>query len=313
MLNISDIAKSVIKHEQQGIEELLNIINKNIEEIIEIIAHCEGHIIISGVGKSGNIATKIAASMSSLGIPSFFLDPSNAGHGDIGMITKHDIVITISNSGESNELMSILNYCFELEIPTIAITREEKSSIAINAKHKITIPSSKEAHEFNAPTTSTTQTLVLGDILAVCASKLKNFTKTNYAKLHPSGSLGMKISKVTTVMKHEFYSVETNINSMDILQKMTKNANGFVCVIKNEKLHGIITDGDIRRFILKNEKDINLANAEDICNKEPKFVSEEHYIIDAINTMNTNRIGSVIVVNSKYKPIGFISRTQFKI
>jgi arabinose-5-phosphate isomerase len=313
MLHISDIAKSVIQHEKQGIEELLHIINKDIEEIIHIIANCEGHIIISGVGKSGNIAIKIAASMSSLGIPSFFLNPSNAGHGDMGVITKEDIVIAISNSGESNELMSVLNYCFEQKIPTIAITREAKSSVAINSKHKITIPQSKEAHEFNAPTTSTTQTVFLGDILAVCASKLKNFTKTNYAKLHPSGSLGAKISKVTTVMNHELYSVEHNANAMEILEKMTKNANGFVCVLENEKLYGIITDGDIRRFILKNEKDIKLATAEDICNREPKFVPEEQYIIDAINTMNANRIGSVIVVNSKRKPIGFISRTQFKI
>ena len=313
MHSILNLAKDIIQYEKQGVEDLVHIIDGNLEKIINLITNCTGHVVTSGVGKSGNIATKISASMSSLGVPSFFVDPSNAGHGDMGMITTHDIVMVISNSGESSELMSVLNYCFEQKIPTIAITREVKSTIATNASYSIAIPKSQEAHFFNAPTTSTTQTLVLGDILAVCASKLKNFTKTNYAKLHPSGSLGMKISKATTVMNHEFYSVEPNTNAMEVLQKMTTNANGFVCVIENEKLYGVITDGDVRRFILKNEKDIKIAVAEDICNKTPKFISEEHYIIDAISAMNANRIGSVIVVNLKHKPIGFISRNQFKI
>lgn len=313
MSKILELAKHVIETERNGIKAMNDLLNEGLEDIITMIANCNGHVIISGVGKSGNIATKIVASMSSLGVPSFFLDPSNAGHGDMGMITPHDIIIAISNSGESHELMAVLNYCYNHNIKTIAITRNEKSTVAHNATHSITLPSTPEAHAFNAPTTSTTQTLVIGDILAVCASHLKNFQKTQYAQLHPSGNLGMKISKVTTIMNHEFCTVELTTSALEVLDRMSKNSNGFVCVTKGEKLHGIITDGDIRRFILKNEKDIKAATAHEICNTSPKFVTEEKYIIDAIEVINTHSINSVIVTNSNQKPIGFISRNQFKI
>ena len=313
MPTILELAKHIIETERNGIEALNNIVNQNLEDIITLIANCEGHIIISGVGKSGNIATKIAASMSSLGVPSFFLDPSNAGHGDMGMITTTDVTIAISNSGESHELMAVLNYCYNNNIKTIAITRNEKSTVAHNATYSIILPALPEAHAFNAPTTSTTQTLVVGDVLAVCASHLKNFQKTQYAQLHPSGNLGMKISKVTTIMNHEFCTVSPNTAALEVLERMTKNSNGFVCVVKDDTLYGVITDGDIRRFILKSEEDIKAAAAQEIGNTAPKFITDDQYIIDAVETINTHSVANVIVVNKQHKPIGFVSRKQFKI
>lgn len=313
MVLVQELAKGVIETEKEGIEALHAIVGEELEKVIRLLACCKGHVIISGVGKSGNVATKIVASMSSLGVPSFFLDPSNAGHGDMGMITQDDVVIAISNSGESGELMSVINYCFDKKIPTVAITRNEKSTIAHNANYKLTIPASREAHEFNAPTTSTTQTLVLGDVLAVCSSKLKSFQKVEYAVLHPSGNLGMKISKVAGIMSHEFCTVGVDTSSIEVLERMTRNSNGFVCVVKRGRLYGMITDGDIRRFILKGEREITAARAEDICSISPKFVTEEQYIIDAVELINAHNIASVIVVNEKQEPVGFVSRVQFKI
>jgi arabinose-5-phosphate isomerase len=152
----------------------------------------------------------------------------------------------------------------------------------------------------------------LGDILAVCASKLKNFTQEEYAKLHPSGNLGMKIAKVTTIMQHNLHTVEKSAPIQEILQKMTDHSNGFACVVENEKLFGIITDGDIRRFLLKGN-DIQTAKAKDLCNQDPKTVQEGNYIIDAVKLITTHNIQVVVILSEGQKPIGFVSARQFKI
>jgi len=312
-MNIIHEAQNALSTQINGINELFPIFNENFRQIVEIIANCNGHIIISGVGKSGNIAKKISSTMSSLGVSSFFLDPFTAGHGDMGMITKNDTLIFLSNSGESSEIMSVLDYAKENGNVTVSITREEKSTLSTNSNFSIVVPRSAEFHDFSAPTTSTTQMLIIGDILAVCASKMKNFTKVQYAKLHPSGNLGMKISKITTIMNSEISIVEADFDIMQVLEAMSKNSNGFCCVIQNQKAIGIITDGDIRRFILKHNGKIENAQAIEICNKNPKLLNDDSYIIDAINVMQENRISSVIVVDVNSNPIGFVARNQFSI
>lgn len=306
----STLIKDIIETEINGLQSLLQICQNTLEHAIHLIANCAGHVVITGVGKSGNIASKIVASMSSLGIPSFFLEPSNAGHGDIGSITKGSILIAISNSGESHEIMAVINFCHERNIPTIAITRNEKSTIAQNATVAINLPPMREAHPFNAPTTSTTQTLVIGDVLTICASHLKGFQKEDYAKLHPSGNLGMHIAKVKTIMNHELELVKPNEEIHSILMKMTNHSNGFVCVVENQRLVGIITDGDIRRYLLTG-KDIKNVTANDISNPSPKYVSQEDYIIQATNVLSQYSIQSVLVVNSSLYPVGFVARKQF--
>ncbi|MFT4967808.1 MAG: arabinose-5-phosphate isomerase [Candidatus Deianiraeaceae bacterium] len=307
------LAREILETQKAGVEALAHIIDSNLEKVIDLIAQCKGHVVFFGIGKSGNIAVKIASSMSSLGIPAFFVDPSNAGHGDIGMLTKHDIAIVISKSGESADIMSVLNYCFENKIQTVAITRNTKSAIAQNANYSLVIPQSKESHPFNAPTTSTTQTLVLGDILTACASYTKNFTKEQYAKLHPSGNLGMKIAKVKTIINHQFCAVDRNTNALEVLQKMTEHSNGFVCVLNEDKtLHGIITDGDVRRYILQHREICNV-NAVIFCNKNPKSAKENDYIIDVVNIITQYRIGCVIIVDEDNLPVGFVARNQFNI
>ena len=312
-MNIIHEAQNALSTQINGINELYPIFDENFAKIVEIIAKCNGHIILCGVGKSGNIGMKIVATMSSIGIPAFFLDPFNAGHGDMGMITKNDAIIFLSNSGESSEIMSVLNYSKENGNVTISITRDGKSTLATNADFSIVVPKSAEAHDFMAPTTSTTQMLIIGDIIAVCASKIKNFAKVQYAKLHPSGNLGMKISKITTIMNSEIATVESDFDIIQVLDAMSKNSNGFCCVTQNKKAIGIITDGDIRRFILKHNGKIENTKAIEICNRNPKLLNENSYIIDAINVMEESRISSVIVVDTNSKPIGFVARNQFNI
>jgi arabinose-5-phosphate isomerase len=312
-MNIIYEAQNALSTQINGINELYPIFDENFAKIVEIIAKCNGHIILCGVGKRGNIGMKIVATMSSIGIPAFFLDPFNAGHGDMGMITKNDAIISLSNSGESSEIMSVLNYAKENGNVTISITREAKSTLATNADFSIVVPKSAEAHDFMAPTTSTTQMLIIGDIIAVCASKIKNFAKVQYAKLHPSGNLGMKISKITTIMNSEIATVESDFDIMQVLDAMSKNSNGFCCVTQNKKTIGIITDGDIRRFILKHNGKIENSKAIEICNKNPKLLHDDSYIIDAINVMEESRISSVIVVDTNSQPIGFVARNQFNI
>ncbi len=312
-MNIITEAKHALSTQINGLNDILTVLDENFMKIVEIIANCKGHIIISGVGKSGNIATKIASTMSSIGIPAFFLDPFNAGHGDIGVIMPSDAIIFLSNSGESLEIMSLLHYAKSNGNVTIAITRDAKSTISTNADFAISLPKSLEASDLMAPTTSTTQMLVIGDCLAVCASKLKNFTKEQYAKLHPSGILGMKIAKISTIMNTEISTVDCDCNIIQVLEAMSRNSNGFCCVTKNEKAFGIITDGDIRRFILKSNGEISHSKAIDICNTNPKLLSENSYIFDAIEIMKVSRISSVVVTNSNLKPIGFVARNQFDI
>lgn len=302
---MSDFLKQLLRAQVEGAISLEKILDENFEIIASVVANCNGHVIISGIGKSGIIGEKISATMSSVGIPSFFLCPFNATHGDIGTIVKHDIIILISNSGNAQELIVINEYCRKNGNVTIGITRATNSYLATETSHSIVLPQMPEGNECDAPATSTTQTLIACDILALLASKVKNFSRIDYAKLHPSGSLGKQISKVTTVIKTEFCTVELDDLIVDITKKMTEYSNGFVCVVKDKKLCGIITDGDIRRAILKSGGEIKDLKAGDICNKSPKFLTKDAYVIDAENIMKNHKIQNVIIVENGV-PIGFV-------
>jgi arabinose-5-phosphate isomerase len=305
---MNNFLHKLLQLEVEGIGAISSILNESIEKIIEVLAHCDGHVIISGLGKSGIIGRKISATMSSVGVPSFVLCPFNATHGDIGVVTKNDVLILISNSGNPQELIIINDYCKKNGNITIGITRGVNSVLACETNYSIVLPHFSEGNDCDAPTTSTTQTLVIGDILALGASYKKGFTKLDYAKLHPSGNLGRKILKITTIMETNFCTVDANASILDVVKKMTEHSNGFVCITRDGKFSGIITDGDIRRAILNNNCDIQHLVADDISNKFPKFLTEDDYIVDAQNLINTYKIGIVIIVDELHKPCGFISK-----
>lgn len=304
------IAKEGLAKQIEGLQSLSNILNKNFETICNVLAKASGRIIISGVGKSGHIGKKISSTMSSIGIPSFFLNPSEASHGDLGMIVKGDILILISNSGETKEFTNLLNFINKEKFTSVAITRAEFSTLSNSTTYKIVMPQSPEIVSYGAPTTSTTQTLIIGDLLAVCVSKLKGFSSLDYARIHPGGKLGLSLSLVFKSMrKREECSVfKENASFKDILLG-TKFGIAIIEDFKGSLL-GVMTDGDIRRIVAQNGNVKNL-NYLDLINKNPIMIDAKSSLIQAIEIFNEKKIGTIIVVE-KGKFAGIIDRKDIE-
>lgn len=300
-------AEEALNKQIKGVEILKSLINDDLIKIAQVIARCKSHVIISGVGKSGYVGQKISSTLSSIGIASFFLHPVEASHGDLGMIFSENIVILISSSGETREFNHLLTFIKERDIQSIAITRNSNSTIARSSTYKITLPNLPEILSYGAPTTSTTQMLVIGDILALLASKFKGFTDRDYAAVHPAGKLGLSLNKVSTLMKLRdqllICSAEKKIST--ILSEMN---NGF-CLIEDKEgyLEGIVTDGDLRRGILKYGNLLNLSTS-DISSKNPVTLNEDATLSTALDIFNKYKIGVIIIVDSNRKIKGILDR-----
>jgi len=310
---IKIIAKDVIGHEIDALKKLRSSIGSSFEKVIKTIINCRnGKIIISGVGKSGIIGKKWAATLSSVGTPSFFLDASNASHGDMGQITSNDIVILISHSGESNELKNIIQFVSRNKnIKLIGITSKKESFLFKNSDLKILIPSVKEAGPSNiVPTSSTTTQLALGDAIAIACMKYKNFDKFDFKKFHPSGSLSIKLKTVNDLMlkgkKIPFISENTLMKFA--LKNISKNGQG-VLIVKNSKnfTSGIFSDGDLKRLSQKNEK-FHFLKIKNVMKKNPISVEKNMLAAKALSIMNGKKITSLLVHSGekKNKTIGFI-------
>ena len=310
---IKKIAKEVIKFEINALNFLKRNINESFSNIVRIILNCKnGKIIISGVGKSGIIARKWAATFSSTGTPSFFLDATNASHGDMGQITSNDIVILISNSGESDELKNIIQYASRNKnITLIGITSKKDSILYKNSDAKFLMPSIKEAGPENiVQTSSTTNQLALGDAIAISCMKFKNFTKHDFKKFHPSGTLSIKLKTVGDLMitGRNLPIVKENT----IMKKAVKIINDKklgVLIIKKENgdTTGIITDGDLRRITQKYKK-IEELKLKKVMKKNPVTVSKDILAASALSIMNLKKITSLCVHDEKRrkKTIGLI-------
>ena len=278
----------------------------NLTRALDLMQEALGRIIITGMGKSGHIGKKIAASLASTGTPSFFVHPAEASHGDLGMITNNDVVIAISNSGESKELVDIINYCKRFGISIIAITKNAESSLGKAANVILELPNSEEACPLGlAPTSSTTATLVLGDILTVGLIERKGFSKEDFNVRHPGGKLGSILKRVGDLM-HTGQSMpvlDEQSNMQAVLLEMTSKCLGCVGLInQNGDLTGILTDGDLRRCLsssILEEKAINLMT------KNPKTATKEMISAEALKIMNDKKITNLFVVDGT-KPIGVI-------
>ena len=298
--------RQVIDIEIKALSLLKNYISKDFEKVVNLLFKNKGKIIVSGIGKSGHIASKIASTLSSVGSPSFYIHPSEANHGDLGMLEKKDAVILISNSGETSELINLILYCKKLGIPIISITSELNSTLSRESNLNLLIPKNIEACPLElAPTSSTTCTLALGDALAVTLLKKKKFTESDFRELHPGGKLGQMLSEVKDVMKVNLdipLIVESKKMSYAILE-MTSKGEGCVGVVstKNE-LIGIITDGDIRRNM--NPKLLD-KNVKEIMTRKPKTLSPNTLISKALKIMNEESITNIFITKQK-KPIGII-------
>ena len=268
--------------------------------------NAKGRIIITGMGKSGHIGKKIAASLASTGTPSFYVPPAEASHGDLGMITEDDVVVAISNSGESKELVDILNYCKRFGIKLIAITKNPESSLGKAGDIVLQLPNNGEACPLGlAPTSSTTATLVLGDILTAGLIERKGFTKADFNARHPGGKLGSILQKVSDLMHTgaEMPILEENSDMQRVLLEMTSKRLGCVGFINSDgELTGMLTDGDLRRCLspqILQEKAINLMT------KNPKTISKDVMASEAMKIMHDKKITNIFVLENQ-KPIGVI-------
>ena len=290
---------AVIDIEIKSLKLLKKNLSKNFHEAVELLYNTKGKIIVSGIGKSGHIASKISSTLSSIGSPSFFIHPSEANHGDLGMITKKDTVILISNSGETLELSNIILHCKKLSVPILSITSENDSTLAKKSKLVLEIPKGVEACPLElAPTSSTTCTLVLGDALALALLKKRKFTSKDFLELHPGGKLGKMLMKVGDVMKKKkmIPLVDLNEKVSEAILEMTSKGEGCVGVVSNKGiLKGIITDGDLRRHMSKNLLNKNVS---EIMTHNPKTLSTETSLTDALKLMNEQSITNYFITKN---------------
>ena len=307
------IAQDVILSEIKSLNKLRTSIDKNFSKVIEAILNCKkGKVILSGVGKSGIIAKKISSTLSSVGTPSFFVDASSCSHGDLGQISSNDVLILISNSGESAELKNIIQHANRNKnITLIGIVSKKNSLLYKNSDIKFLLPEAKEAGPGNiVPTSSTIMQLAIGDAIAISTMKHKNFGEKDFKKFHPSGSIGAKLKTVEDLMLKgkKIPFINENIKMKTALKFITKKKLGVLIVQNNSKLtKGIITDGQIRRI---NQKKGNLSNlkVKDVMTKNPISVDKEVLAARALSLMNLKRITSLCVHKDKkkYKTIGVV-------
>ena len=279
---------------------------ENLTKALDFMQNSKGRIIITGMGKSGHIGRKIAASLASTGTPSFFVHPAEASHGDLGMITEDDIVVAISNSGESRELVDILNYCKRFGIKLIAITKNTESSLGKAGDVVLELPNNGEACPLGlAPTSSTTATLVLGDILTIGMIERKGFSKEDFNDRHPGGKLGSILKRVSDLMHtgQEMPILDENSNMQAVLLEMTSKRLGCVGFINQSgELTGILTDGDLRRCL---SSKILEEKAIDLMTHNPKTISPNAMTAEALKIMHDKKITNLFVLEGK-KPIGVI-------
>ena len=298
--SILNIAKKTIDLESNAIANLATLLTNDFSESVELIYNSKGRVIITGIGKSAIIASKIVATLNSTGTPSVFMHAADAIHGDLGLILEDDVVICISKSGNTPEIKVLVSLIKSANNKMIAITGRVKSFLGQQADYVLNTFVEQEACPNNlAPTTSTTAQLVMGDALAVCLLELRGFSSRDFAKYHPGGALGkrlyLRVNDLSSV--NEKPQVQLNTNIKQVIIEISEKMLGVTAVVENDKIVGIITDGDLRRMLSKNDSFTNLT-AKDIMSSNPKRIDENAMAIDAMELMETNGISQLLVENN---------------
>ena len=296
--------------EAQAVLELKHRIDQTFVTACETLLQCRGRVVVTGMGKSGHIGNKIAATLASTGTPAFFVHPGEASHGDLGMITKNDVVLALSNSGNTAELVTLLPLIKRLGIPLVSMTGDENSALAQAACANLDVSVSSEACPLNlAPTTSTTVTLVMGDALAIVLLESRGFTAEDFAFSHPGGALGRKLLlRVSDIMHkdQEVPRVEPETPLQNALLEMTEKGFGMTTVIdKKGKLIGVFTDGDLRR-VIDSKIDLSNATIKDVMSSNPKTINQDILAAEALNIMEQSSITAVIIENQHQHPVGVV-------
>jgi len=297
--NIIEFGKEVIKLQSESIRNLVELVDENFERAINLILESNGRVIVTGIGKSAIIANKIVATLNSTGTPSIFMHAADAIHGDLGIIKKDDIIICISKSGNTQEIMDLIPFLKMTKNPLIAITGDTRSSLAKNSSVILNSHVDIEICPNNlAPTNSTTAQLVIGDAIAATLVKIKGFTSNDFAKFHPGGSLGKKLFlKVNHLIDNAAkpkVSIDDEIK--DVIIEISNKMLGITAVFSGDSIVGVITDGDLRRTLLNNPE-ISKLKAKDIMSTEPKIIDSETLASEALEIMKKNKISQLIVTN----------------
>ncbi len=298
-------ARRVLRYEAEGLKALESVLDQNFIKLVDLVYGLKGRLIVSGMGKSGHIARKIAATLASTGTPSYFVHPAEASHGDLGMITPDDAVLCLSNSGETSELRDIIGYTRRFSIPLIALVRRAGSVLVESADIAIVLPESPEASPTGAPTTSTTMMLAYGDALAVALLDKRGFTRDDFGVFHPGGKLGKAFIRCADIMHEgaELPLVEENTAMEQVLLTMTAKRFGCAGVIDAQgKLAGVITDGDLRRHM---GESLLGKRAVEVMTRSPVTVSSPQLAAEALGIMNSKSITCLFVVDHE-KPVGIL-------
>ena len=299
-------AKKVLKIEADALGKLKDDLPSDFSDLVKLVLNLTGRVIVSGVGKSGHIGNKIAATLASTGTPAYFVHATEASHGDLGMITEQDLCLLISNSGETIEMFDILTHARRFGIPIAIMSSNCESTLVKAANFKLCLPMVDEACPIGmAPTTSTTMMLALGDALAVALMEAKSFNAENFKVFHPGGKLGAKLMTVSQLMHKDdtMPLVKTDTSMKETLLTMSTKGFGIAAIVDEiGSLVGVITDGDLRRHI----DDLMGKNAGDIASLSPITVVEETFVVDALNLMQDRKISVLIVTSADNKPVGII-------
>ena len=309
-------ARNTIHAEAEALATLESSLGEEFLRAVDIILNCRGKLIVTGMGKSGHIACKIAATLASTGTPSFFLHPAEAFHGDLGMISKEDVVLALSYSGETDEILKIIPFVHENGNKLIAMTGKAHSSLARNADVHLDIMVREEACILRlAPTSSTTAQLAMGDALATALMRARNFTAMDFARLHPGGSLGRRLLMTVghVMRKEDLPVVAPDCTATEMIHRISKGGLGLIVICDGEEILGIVTDGDVRRAMERYRAEFFNIKAMDIATRSPKCIAASQKLIEAEKLMTEKKINSLLVTTAEGRLEGVIQLYDIKL
>lgn len=313
---ILDLARRTLRTEAEALERMADMLDGNFVAVVNSILESRGKVIVTGMGKSGLVGRKIAATLASTGTPSFFLHPGEAFHGDLGMISADDVILALSYSGETDEVLKIVPFIHSNGNLLISMTGNPESTLAKNSALHLDIGVRQEACILHlAPTTSTTAQIAMGDALAVALMKARNFTSMDFARLHPGGSLGRRLlMTVGNVMRsHDLPIVGPDCGATEMIHTVCRGGLGLIVIIENDRIEGIVTDGDIRRAMESRQSEFFNIKAIDIATRSPKTINVGAKLIEAEKKMTRYKVNSLLAVDDEGKLKGVIQIYDIKL
>jgi len=312
MKSIREIAAQALRDEAQALEELIPLLDEQFDKAVDLMLHCKGKVIVTGVGKSGHVGAKIAATLSSTGTPAVFVNPLDAYHGDLGVITKDDVVLALSNSGQTDELLRFVPIILHMNVPIIGMSGNPKSLLAKYSTYHINVNVEKEACPLNlAPTSSTTAALAMGDALAICLMEQRDFKPRDFAQFHPGGELGKRLltTAADVMLSENLPFIPATMHLGEAIIKVSAGKLGLGISLNDDgTVAGVFTDGDIRRAMERWQAAFFDHTVSDIMTRTPKTVTCDARISDIQRVMNDNKIHNVLVVDDDKRVVGVVDR-----